>query len=67
MTPYEPANRFKQELQRRVEALESALALYEQYHWEIGRQVNVLVSERQQLLESLQRICESEQLYLRDD
>lgn len=62
MKSHDLVNHVKQELQRRVEALESTLALYEQCHWEIGKQVNVLESEREELLQSLHRICEAEQL-----
>lgn len=56
-------HRIKHDLQRRVEAIEAELACYEQYHWEVGRELSRLEAERQELLESLQRICKAEQLY----
>jgi hypothetical protein len=63
MTSRDLADQMRQELTERVLTVEQQLSRYEQYHWELSRQLKLLEAELEQLLQSLSRMLEADRLY----
>lgn len=63
MNTEEVTSNIKDDMERRLEAIEQELSRCECYSWELGRRRNTLEQEQFQLLSSLEALVESDRIY----